>query len=302
MEIRVNNQTINFTLENEKTLGDIYKAIQQWAGSKNFNLLSMKVNQEQVPLFTPEKWEQQEINAIELIDIELESELDARFKQLETIHRYFEYLERAVASDNSEEIKKMLEDFPSVYRAISNLIDSGGSHELADSLKRLIATSGLFQNLKLEQDKKPVFFSSIDKVRNLIFTRMKEIATPAQELRKTISRFKEMEEQFSEVSVLLQTGKDSKAMSIITEFSELSEKLLRTMPYLQQTYGDSENVVLAEKKLTSLFQELQDILQELSEAFDSKDYVLIGDIMEYEIAERITELQSISELLPEEEK
>jgi hypothetical protein len=83
----------------------------------------------------------------------------------------------------------------------------------------------------------------------------------------------------SEVSLLLQTGKDRQAMDRIIRFSEVTQRLLDIVPFLPK---DDER--------HKLFEELNPVLRQLLEAFDSKDLVLIGDLFEYEVAPRLTGL------------
>jgi len=86
-------------------------------------------------------------------------------------------------------------------------------------------------------------------------------------------------EKLPEVSVLLQTGKDKQAMDTIIGFTDSVQAVLALVPFLAP---DPER--------GRMIAELTPILRDLVAAFDAKDSVLIGDLLEYEVAPRVTRL------------
>jgi len=68
-------------------------------------------------------------------------------------------------------------------------------------------------------------------------------------------------------------------------FSELSQSLVRLVASI---FPDNSN-----EDLEAFYEELNGVLSELLEAFDAKDSVLIGDLMEYEIAPRLERLRKL---------
>ena len=91
-----------------------------------------------------------------------------------------------------------------------------------------------------------------------------------------------MEGKIGDVSVLLQSGKDRQAMETITRFADLIAAVLAVLP---RTAGGGE--------AAALFAELNPRLREILDAFDAKDFILIGDILEYEIAPRLGGLAAL---------
>lgn len=85
-----------------------------------------------------------------------------------------------------------------------------------------------------------------------------------------------MEGKLGEVSVLLQSGRDRQAMQTVMRFADLIESVLAV---LAKTGNGGEAV--------SLFADLNPRLREILGAFDAKDFILVGDILEYEIAPRL---------------
>ena len=69
------------------------------------------------------------------------------------------------------------------------------------------------------------------------------------------------------------------------------ERMLRgSIPH--QIYTTGKLMYSIDDSLQDFYQELNGILTELLEAFDAKDSVLIGDLMEYEVAPRLEQLQT----------
>jgi hypothetical protein len=68
-------------------------------------------------------------------------------------------------------------------------------------------------------------------------------------------------------------------------FSELSQNLVRLV-FTISTGKENED-------LQSFYRELNSVLSELLQAFETRDSVLIGDLMEYEVAPRLGRLRAI---------
>ncbi len=100
-------------------------------------------------------------------------------------------------------------------------------------------------------------------------------------------------EEIGEVAVLLQTGKDRQAMETIIRFSELFQCLVRIFSSLKLTAKNHSRI--GGKSFDTFFTELNLMLEELLEAFNHQDSVLIGDLLEYEIAPRLEELKDFTE-------
>jgi hypothetical protein len=96
------------------------------------------------------------------------------------------------------------------------------------------------------------------------------------------------------VSILLQTGKDRQAMDTIVRFSELAQSLVRVV---SSVLPADEAKRIGGVDVQEFYQELNGILSELLQAFESKDTVLIGDLMEYEVAPRLEKLHQVLEEL-----
>ena len=109
------------------------------------------------------------------------------------------------------------------------------------------------------------------------------LTNPAHELYSSLLIIEKILPQVSEIALLFQTGKDREAMQLIARFTKLVSILLNIVPQF-----DNLN-----KKIAPTASELNRSLKELLEAFNVKDNVLIGDLMEYEIVPKVETLIGI---------
>lgn len=95
-------------------------------------------------------------------------------------------------------------------------------------------------------------------------------------------RLADMKGKIGEVSVLLQSGKDREAMETVARFTDLIEAVLAILPRTRDG-----------GQAAALFADFNPRLREVLAAFDAKDFILVGDILEYEIAPRLEGLSSL---------
>ena len=120
--------------------------------------------------------------------------------------------------------------------------------------------------------------------------RRAEIADPVAEMRKTAALYDRHTAELLELPVLLQTGKEERAMRAVLLFIEIFNKVIRLMPELTRLGLDSNLVRIGDLALPEFYSSFNEILRKLSAAFEDKDAVLIGDLAEYEVAPRMAEL------------
>ena len=129
--------------------------------------------------------------------------------------------------------------------------------------------------------------------------RMREIANPLLELKSAAELLESQIPKLEDVPVLLQTGKEREAMELVVAFTEIAEKLTRLYPLL--TEKEEENLMtrlVQELPFSQFYEGLNLQLRELIEAMESEDSILIGDLLEYEIAPKISALTRSIEALP----
>ncbi len=118
-----------------------------------------------------------------------------------------------------------------------------------------------------------------------------------EELKRCSGDFDMLKEKLGEISVLLQSGKDSDASSILKALAESVSNFVTAARYatlFPELYG---NIQVDGKDLGAFFVEFSDILKDLETAMQDKDTVTVGDLSEYEILPRLTMISEAVEQL-----
>ncbi|MFW5727167.1 MAG: hypothetical protein ACOCW5_01125 [Spirochaetia bacterium] len=292
MNISINRQKIDFTLENEQNLGEVLDGIRKWLRDSEYQISSIDYDGTTV---VPggddaEKWKLKSIDRIHNLDITVLSATEQYEQNLHTLYQYLSLLHKALSAGNRELIRDLRNELPYIVNNIDGIL--GSENEYGRVLETLVAESGIN-----EGELKPTVQQLQSYLHNLLIilqSRLSEVAQPLTELRSTAERLRTLITQLMDVSVYLQTGKDKAAMDSIIEFTEISEKLIRLYRILQnQGITDVSLTQIEGQNFSSFYSELNDIFHELEDAFKSRDSVLIGDLLEYEVAPRTERLMEV---------
>jgi len=283
VEIQINNQNLDFTIEPDETLGQDVKDIEAWLKGTDLVLFSVK-HEDRELLATPyEQWGPTPHTEVVTLEVTVKHARELAALNLQTILEYLDLLEQSIRTNNSERLEELLCGFCALTESLQKHFPS--SEQLLQTLITLFANSRAEQILAWSDERREQALKLIDLVRSQVSFRLQEYLDPRAALKILSESLTVCIEEVSEISILLQTGKDRQAMDTIVRFSELSQNLARL---LASVFPDNGN-----KDLQSFYQDLGNVLSELLEAFEAKDSVLIGDLMEYEIAPRLERLRSM---------
>lgn len=298
MEIQINGQAIDFTLENEKSMGDVIDGIYEWLGSSGFWITSIDYDDKTIipDGERSDEWKSLPIDSIDTLQLTILSRTEKHVQDLYTIHQYISLLKRALSAGNLQLVEDLKDELHYITEHIDFFLNIGSNYGVA--LDQLVRTSGILEGELKPPVKKLIGFCG--NLLILISSLISEITDPFSELKAGARALSELIPRLSEVSVLLQTGKDQEAMGSVIEFTEISEKLIRLYHSIEdQGLSDLADVRIEELSFSEFYTQLNVILRELEEAFHSQDSVLIGDLLEYEIAPRSEKLLRFIEALEE---
>ncbi|RKX78381.1 MAG: hypothetical protein DRP87_06410 [Spirochaetes bacterium] len=299
MQIKINDEPINFSLDNEKTLGEVIEGLNKWLKDSGLIITSIKKDETDLPLNDSKKWNPTPLENIETIDVKVNLPGEIRLTNLQTLYQYFTILEKSLEHRNFSLIKELQDEYEHVEEVIDVLItNSNSSSENSSALRDLFKIIDKAETFSDEHGKSAeenisVALRMIRGWKTLLDERIREYNDPLSELLKVCKLFKRVIKDMEEVAVLLQAGRDKQAMELIIQFTELSQKLLRLYPALRERGSlDITNIEIEGKSFEEFYRDLNALLRELIEAFISEDYILIGDLLEYEIAPRVDKLLS----------
>ncbi|MCD6120855.1 MAG: hypothetical protein J7K04_03345 [Spirochaetales bacterium] len=292
MEIKINEEKINFELENEKTIGEIISVIRNWIYGSGFIITSVFLDNREIKIDEQSGWQDIPVADIKTLNIKINHVTELRAANLKTVTKYLGMLSEAVGSSDKKMYRELLSGFPFMLESLgSNYI----LNKNTDSLGRIIKETSVDDIMSLNNDEKEEIIRLISEIIANTEEALNEIQYPAEALRSITDKLHASAEEIGEVSVLLQSGNDKQAMDYVVKFSDLTQRFFRILTAL----GDSGKIQLNSikiqgKKSSEFYHDLNNILNQLLDAFHVQDSVLIGDLLEYEIAPRMEILMELS--------
>jgi len=270
MEIRINEQPLDVSLENEKTIGDVLAALDQWLYDSKHILSGLSIDGQKIPASLIEEVFTKDINNVKCLDIETNSVADITTSSLVTLLDDIKEFECLDFSDKSN----FLTDW--TKSAAGRFISS----EMSDLYKLCVSA---FQGDVLMQT-----------LRSIAEERLNEVNSPVEEFTRIEPVLNEICGKLVDLPLDIQTGKDMKAAQTVQLFTAITEKIFRIFYQLDiQDYFNEEQNADKKNKIIALINEFTDVLKELLEAYEKNDSVLVGDLAEYEASVRIKELYSV---------
>ncbi|MDC7228023.1 MAG: hypothetical protein PQJ61_14770 [Spirochaetales bacterium] len=294
MNIYINEQQIDFKLENETVLREVIAGLDSWAGESGYHMQEIFFDDKD---YFEGSNDETPVESIKELRVTAKNSFQIHQDNLQLLYQYVSLFVKSLEGGN----KKLLDELKENAEPVTGL--------LADFLGEKIdsedaVSAGLLTNINLfdpetYQTDDEHFITLVRQLTGLkiiLNERISELSDPIGELGKTVKALKLSQEEINNISVLLQTGKDREALNSIIRFSELSQKTLRLYQVLKNTgYVNLEELVVDGKKFSEYYLDLNGILSELLEAFTANDSVLIGDLLEYEIAPRLESLTTVLE-------
>ncbi len=264
MKVIVDNEQIDVTLESENTVEEFLTSFTSQLNEMGRIVVKIVINGES---FTNEM---STLNIDDNTKFEFESQ-----DKIELMSGSLQYL-----IHNLTLLEKDLQE------GESNLINNKYDFNLyfGDLEFQLSETIANFINKKIElymKDKKAEdkqnLLTNLSPLKLSLYERYEEFINPFSQLEQTQKLLVDFKEKIEEIPLFFQSGKAKEALNRITYFTEIIEKFNRVLAALpEKTWGNELQDI-----------EFVSILQELANAFENNDHVLIGDLMEYEITPKI---------------
>ncbi len=279
MILKINGDKVDFTLEKEAVLSELVDGVETWLSTSGYRITGIAVGAENLLAEPRERWEAVPISSVAEIDFSATRSEEIRIEHWATARAWLGALAQGVSARSLEALQELVSEIPSMFQGLKkNPFLPAGSDAL-DRLPALFAGQSPEAIRSWPAGRINEAVEGIQAIRGELARRISEVTHPAQTLKTCLEELRPMIGGISEVSLLLQTGKDKNAMDRVIRFSGVLQRLFDILPFLPK---DPER--------DDLFQEVNQILKQILEAFASKDLVLIGDLFEYEVAPRLTRL------------
>ncbi|HCL57167.1 MAG TPA: hypothetical protein DHW82_09205 [Spirochaetia bacterium] len=311
MDIFINGEKIDFSIEREKNLGELVKHLNSWVSENHYFIDSLKINGVETD---PDEAEASSLEIQNILKIELN--LKGNLEQIEeVIPALKSYLLKFIheiekGKDNfiiskKEKLEGLIWIIDSIQLITKNLnieprhIFQGGKN-LEETLHFIrISLSTLNQSVH-DSDFFYQYFKDgiLEKLKSLIF--MTEVLvdfynylTDSKNKKMTGHYLKELnliKNSLKQIPENLQKGLDQDAIAD-------TQKLMCFFESLFLLFSKTEIETEEKEELENQKNEVIDLLNQVYEAFLSKDIVSVSDIIEYEVGEKLEYFQSVLEKL-----
>ncbi len=286
MRLLINGEQVSFSLEKEKTLAEVMAGVQAWLGSAGFVILGVKADGQDLLSVPPGIWGGTAVDSVQEIDIQAMNTADVRVEHWQTLDVWLGMLTEEVMAPGPV-LEELMANLPETLEGMKkNPFLPPGSDGMS-RFARMFDGSDPARMRRWPQEQRQEAAALIGQLRAALGKRIADAAQPREAVARCIADLRERVEKLPEVSVLLQTGKDKAAMETVIGFTDTVQSVLSLVPFLPP--NAERGRVIAD---------LTPVLRDLVAAFDAKDSVLIGDLLEYEVAPRMGRLMPLLERSP----
>lgn len=264
MDITINGQAADITMETEQTVGEVLSGIETWLQDSGYRLSALRVNGRFIDSASIAEAFGQNLLGVESIAIETSSWVDLA---LEALIEARSYLNRS-AEASAEEQALLLSAWES----------SAAASFLGEQEPDIFTCTG--RALKAEG-------AAPEEAGTIIDERIRELEDPSAELQKMEGLVEEIVRRLEDLPLDIQTGKDGRAAETVAVFSSIAEKVFRLLYLLKGRGADLDSIIIDSLSMPEFMGEFSAALKELLAAYEAKDVVLVGDLAEYELAPRL---------------
>ena len=278
MHLSINEQEVSYSLETEKTLGEAATGVRAWLASAGFFVTGMSADGHDLLAANDDAWASEAISTVKVLDVRATHTGEMKLAHWRTVDAWLLMIEAEVveaARGGGSALQDLLADLPRTMEGFrANPFLPPGS----DLMKRF---ESLFADpaAPIVPARRAETLTVVRELRGWVRRRIAEATNSAETLARAAAQMRETVAALRDVSVLLQTGKDKAAMDIVIGFTDVTQSMIDVLPFCPP-----------DPQRARLIAELTPILRDLVAAFDARDTVLIGDLLEYEIAPRVEKL------------
>jgi hypothetical protein len=307
VRLTINDEDVSYALENEQTLGEVVHGIHAWLAAAGFVITGLRADSKDL-LHSPDgSWGASRVDAVSTLGVTASHTGDMKIAHWGTVDRWLAMLEEEVARPSAG--TSTTPGKPTAPGASSTAPSASTTPGTADPLDELLeglpqTMEGLAANpflppgsdagKRFEErfagqkaaavrtwtpEARQEAVGLIQHLRGFVKTRLDEAAHPQDSLARCAELLRGSMGELKEVSLLLQTGRDKPAMDIVIRFTDVVRSLMDILPFLSP-----------DPDRARLLSELTPVLRDLVAAFGSRDSVLIGDLLEYEVAPRMEKI------------
>lgn len=308
MRIVVNGAPIALDVKESSSLGELLAGADDLLDRAGSVIVSLKVDGEEVDADDYARFATRPSAEVSSVEIQAEDAAAIRARAIETLLELLEIARRSAQdktpADHPEtrSAAEGIGDWPGLRSGAKDIRDAFAGLFAADELSFVQLFSDLLERAGDEPDKasRVELSAQADRIASVFGERLAEFRRPAAEMLAAAALFDGRAAELADLPVLLQTGKEDQAMKAVLYFIEIFNKVIRIIPELRRSGIDTSSIAVEGTAMPDFYGAFNGVLRQLTEAFEHKDAVLIGDLAEYEVLPRMRSFfAAMREALPE---
>ena len=326
MQVLINNQQVDYELENEKKLSDVVESVMRWTAERGLIFMEAIVDNS---LYVVEEIPDLDVQDVEVLNCLVESRSDMVFSTagegVAYCERVLSYIDEIpdgeeITAENLQEVMEGVNWLTEVFYSVAHLLEINPEGfrfkdkpvlQFIDELRKtaieidqrpesvspqefIVSKKNIFEDARdvfrmilVSDEMKTLIIQSIDSP-DVLMTSLQQIKT---ELPEMINRIEE-------IAIAFQTGKDEEAGEKLNEFIEFVYGYTRTCYQIAPVFNLMlSDIMIEDTSLEEMNNELLDLLNETMEILENNDIISLSDIMEYEFKPAFEEIEGFIALL-----
>ena len=312
MEILINDEKIDFELEEEEKLGEIMGSLEEWVLKTGNVIDSVSIDDRIIPIDFCHNEYKSRISLIKELKITISNHVELALNTLVTVGEYInKMLADYTGPDNIKHYDSLLEGLNLVYTGITDslrvlnirpiVVVEDNDHILDEALSEMNDFIRVYEKQYPDTDGIKRLKGLLNKVLNFI----PEVHKWAVIKNHTVIQgqgkertgvylqdiFHDLQsiclasaDKFEDIGKNLQIGEDRKALNDLYYLMELMDEVISVLRITGEIYEtDLKTQNESGKFIDDLFSKMTGCLKEVEIAFKNGDMITLGDIFEYEI-------------------
>ena len=299
MRITVNGAPLAIDVKDSANLGELLSGADDLLDRAGSVIVSLKVDGEEVDAEGYARFAEMPSSSVSIVEIRAEDAAAIRIRALETLLELLAICKRSAEDTAAEDTAAV---WPGLRTGARDMKDAFAGLFAADELSFVQLFSDILDRAGDKPDKaaRVELSAQSDRSQEVFEERLAELRRPAEEMRAAATLFDARSGELADLPVLLQTGKEDQAMKAVLYFVEIFNKVIRIIPELRRSGIDTASIFVGGSAMPDFYGEFNGVLRQLTDAFEHKDAVLIGDLAEYEVLPRMRSFfGAMREALPE---
>jgi hypothetical protein len=283
MTITVNGAPLALEAGETGSLGEVLADADELIDKAGSVIVSLRVDGREIDAELYAACSERPVSTVGSVEIQAEDAAAIKQRALETLIELLAIAKRSSSSAAAEA------DWAGLRASTGDMRDAFAGLFAADELSFVQLFSELLERSgdAPSEGAREEIASQSDKLTALFGERLSELRSPVAEMRAAAAIFDGRAPELADIPVLLQTGKEGEAMKTVLFFIEIFNKVIRIIPELRRCGVDTSSIAVDGAAMPQFYGDFNGVLRQLTEAFEHKDAVLIGDLAEYEILPRM---------------